>query len=474
MARSNIFHKKRMTFYICMTLILSILLSIPCLTAHAVNSKIVIVLDAGHGGSDSGAIGTYNNVKYTESYMTLVIAKSVKEELEKTGAFEVHMTRDNNTYISVQSRTQFAKNVNAQALVSLHINSAGSSATGAEVEIPNKNYRPELHTQGVALGNSILNELNQLGLKNRGTFTKSTENNKNTYPDNSLTDYYGIVRNSKEYNFLGIIVEHAFISNRNDVNQYLSTDEKLKNLGKADAQGIMKYFHVDPSNNNINQPSNNNNNDNKETSIAFESDDPDAYSIILGHEQRNASSVDKSMYSIMGASQTTEAQLVKYYQSKASFPDFYKNNDSEVKSLNDFVKVYYQEAQAENVKAEVAFAQMIHETNWLRYGGRVKIGQYNFAGLGATDGTTDSGSFPSVRLGIRAQIQHLKAYGDKNASVNTLANPLIDNRFKYVTKGSAEYVEWLGQKENPQGLGWATQVGYGNTIRNTINKILQM
>lgn len=473
MIKSDIFDKKRFIFYICITFVLSVLLCIPQLTAHATNSKIVIVLDAGHGGSDSGAVSTHNNVQYTESYMTLVIAKTVKEELEKTGAFEVHMTRETDTRLSIPSRTLLAKNVNAQALVSLHINSAGPSATGAEVEIPNENYKPELHKQGVALGDSILTELTKLGLKNRKTVTRGSQNG-NTYPDDSLADYYGIVRQSKEYNILGIIVEHAFISNSNDVNQYLSSDEKLRNLGKADAKGIMKYFHVNPPADNSTQTNNNTNNNNEQPSIAFESDDPDAYSIILGHEQRNTTTIDNSMYSIMGTSQATESQLISYFQSKASFPDYYQNNDAEVKSLNDFVRVYVQEAQAENVKVEVAFAQMIHETNWLKYGGRVKIGQYNFAGLGATDGTSDSGSFPTVRLGIRVQIQHLKAYADKNASVNTLANPLIDNRFKYVTKGSAEYVEWLGQKENPQGLGWATQVGYGNTIRNTIDKILQM
>lgn len=69
-------------------------------------------------------------------------------------------------------------------------------------------------------------------------------------------------------------------------------------------------------------------------------------------------------------------------------------------------------------------------------------------------------SFGTPQLGIRAQVQHLKAY----ASTEALKNACIDPRFKYVTRGCAEYVEWLGQKENPQGLGWATGAGYGEKI----------
>lgn len=469
-------HSQERKFFVVLCILLSVVVIICNLNikANASNSKISIVLDPGHGGYQPGAVKTYNNIKYSESYMTLVIANAAKEELEKTGAFEVHMTRTKDTYLSIPSRTSLAKDVKAQALISFHINSAGSNATGSEVEIPNKNYRPQLNTEGVALGKSILSELNKLGLKNRGTFTRNSESN-NRYPDGSLSDYYGIIRQSKEYNILGIIIEHAFISNKSDVNNYLSSDEKLKALGVADAKAIMKYYNVNSTSISQNQQLNQDNKaSNVVQDIELDSDDPNAYSVILGHEMRNNSNINNAMYPIVGTSQANKEQLISYYKSKAVFPDFYSAHDTEVKSLDDFVRIYCQEAEAENIRVEVAFAQMIHETNWLKYGGRVKIDQYNFAGLGATDGTKDSGSFASVRLGIRAQIQHLKAYADKNAKENNLANPLIDNRFKYVKKGSAEYVEWLGQKENPNGLGWATQTGYGNIIRSTINKILQM
>ena len=63
-------------------------------------------------------------------------------------------------------------------------------------------------------------------------------------------------------------------------------------------------------------------------------------------------------------------------------------------------------------------------------------------------------------MGIRAQVQNLKAH----ASTEGLVNPKIDPRFRYVTRGCAPYVEWLGIPENPQGKGWASGAGYGRKI----------
>ena len=70
-----------------------------------------------------------------------------------------------------------------------------------------------------------------------------------------------------------------------------------------------------------------------------------------------------------------------------------------------------------------------------------------------------------MRTGIRAQVQHLKAY----ASEEDLVNECVDTRFTYVTRNCAPYVEWLGQKENPQGYGWATGENYGYDIVEMIH-----
>ncbi len=182
-------------------------------------------------------------------------------------------------------------------------------------------------------------------------------------------------------------------------------------------------------------------------------------------------------YTIEGESSVTVEQMMKWYDEKSpiDFPvDAYRLGG--VNSLKDFCQIYYEEAQSENIRVEVAFAQAMHETGWLQFKGQVKIGQFNFAGLGAIDGGASGADFSKyreegVRMGIRAQIQHLKAYASDTVTENTLANPCVDERFKYVTKGCAEYVEWLGQKENPQELGWATMKGYGNKIRAQIENL---
>ena len=126
---------------------------------------------------------------------------------------------------------------------------------------------------------------------------------------------------------------------------------------------------------------------------------------------------------------------------------------------------YYEEATAEGVRPEVAFAQAMKETGWLQYGGDMQITQYNFAGIGTTGGGVPGNSYPDVRTGIRAQIQHLKAYATDEA----LVKECVDDRYSYVTKGSAPYVEWLGQKENPEGYGWATGERYGYDIVEMIH-----
>lgn len=181
---------------------------------------------------------------------------------------------------------------------------------------------------------------------------------------------------------------------------------------------------------------------------------------------------------IMGTSQTTVAQMVRYYNANASGYDTFKAKyngkydgclaKGGASTINQFAKIFYEEATAEGVRAEVAFTQCMKETGFLKYGGDVLPNQYNFAGIGAT-GAVHGASFSNVRMGVRAQIQHLKAYG----SISPLTNPCVDPRFNLVKRGSAQYVEWLGIKENPNGYGWATSKNYGHDIVSMVNVLLK-
>lgn len=179
--------------------------------------------------------------------------------------------------------------------------------------------------------------------------------------------------------------------------------------------------------------------------------------------------VQVSLTKIMGTSQTSVAQMVRYYKANASGYDTFKAKyegkydgslaKGGASTIEQFAQIFYEEANAEGVKAEVAFTQCMKETGFLKYGGDVLPNQYNFAGIGAT-GAVHGASFKDVRTGIRAQIQHLKAY----ASTSPLHNACVDPRFNLVTRNTAPYVEWLGIKENPNGYGWASAKNYGYDI----------
>lgn len=187
--------------------------------------------------------------------------------------------------------------------------------------------------------------------------------------------------------------------------------------------------------------------------------------------------VQVSLTKIMGTSQTSVAQMVRYYKANASGYDTFKAKyegkydgslaKGGASTIEQFAQIFYEEANAEGVKAEVAFTQCMKETGFLKYGGDVLPNQYNFAGIGAT-GAVHGASFKDVRTGIRAQIQHLKAY----ASTSPLNNACVDPRFNLVTRNTAPYVEWLGIKENPNGYGWATAKNYGYDIVGMVKVLL--
>ena len=163
---------------------------------------------------------------------------------------------------------------------------------------------------------------------------------------------------------------------------------------------------------------------------------------------------------IMGNAVATAEQMKAYIKAK---------NPDVAQSVLDMVPMYLSEGKAEGVRGDIAFAQSCLETgNFTFSGSAVTLSQNNFCGMGVTSNGVKGNSFDTPQLGIQAQVQHLKAY----ASTNALKNACIDPRFKYVTRGCAEYVEWLGQKENPAGKGWAAGAGYGEKILAILKGIL--
>ena len=768
-------------------------------------TRLVVVLDPGHGGYDPGAIANGTN----EKTLTLKIAKYCKAALEKNGRIQVYMTRESDTSVGgatnasddLKNRVSFAASKNADLFVSIHLNSAGAAAYGAEVYYPNSNYRSDIGQEGQKLASSIQKQLVDLGLYNRGVKVRQSENGS-TYPDGSVQDYYAVIHQSKRNGFPGIIVEHAFLTNACDYQKYLSSDEKLKTLGEADAKGIIEYinnnvkfgswhqngsqwmfayyngtyakncwekidgywyhfdgngimqtgwlniegtwyylnpasgamatgwlklgdvwyylnpasgtmatgwlkvgntwYYMNPSNgamqtgwldlngtkyylksdgamattwvkigntwyymnpssgamqtgwlklgstwyylnadgtmaadtwigdyyvnadgawvpgkekpvdkwintsgrwwyrhadgsytksnweqignqwfyfdkdgwmvtdwlklsdtwyymntsgarvsncwtwvgnscyyfdkdgkmaadtwigdyyvnvdgawvpgqkkddqkNDQNGSQNSNQNQTKAqwvntsgrwwyrhadgsyTKSNWEYIDGQWYYfdkegwMTIGYQavngewyylQKSASPEGALTYtgvtSIMGNSDlsndknTVVNKMVRMFQKSGRSYPADKLNAGGAGSIEAFCQIVYDEAVKEGVKPEIVFGQAMKETGYLQFGGAVKIEQFNFAGLGATGGSVAGAQFSNVAEGIRAQVQHLKAY----ASKDSLTQETVDPRFNLVRRGSAPYVEWLGQKENPNGFGWATAWNYGISLMN--------
>ncbi len=388
------------------------------------NEGVTICLDPGHGGNDSGAVGVNNAY---EKDLTLKIAQYCKQELEKYDC-NVVMTRTGDTNPSLEDRANYAKSQGAQYLISIHLNSGGGYAVGAEVYYPNTNWRPDISQNGRNVAQAIQNQLVSLGIRDRGIKFRTIDTNEYPdpfrYDDGSVADYYGIIRNAKYNGLTGLIIEHCFINSVSDYNNYLNSDAKLQKLGVADANGIVSA---------------------------------------LGLSKKDAKTL------ITGATKTNVSQMVNYFINNGGTYDKFSKYGTQydgilaqkgAANIEEFCQIFYEEAIAENIRPEVAFCQTMKETGFLQFGHDVKPDQCNFAGLGATGNGVAGNSFASVREGIRAQIQHLKAY----ATTDNLINACVDNRFGYVKRGSAPYVEWLGKRENPTGDGWATGSNYGTDI----------
>ena len=174
---------------------------------------------------------------------------------------------------------------------------------------------------------------------------------------------------------------------------------------------------------------------------------------------------EEAKTAIMGEARATAQQMALYCRSKNAEPKITSC------SLEELAEMYLEEGRAEGVRGDVAWAQSLHETGFFKFGGIVQPGQNNFAGIGALNGNTQgqAATFPDPRTGVRAQIQHLKAY----ASKEPLVNACVDPRFSLVTRGSAEFVEWLGASDNPQGKGWAVPgKGYGASVVKLLGAVM--
>lgn len=156
---------------------------------------------------------------------------------------------------------------------------------------------------------------------------------------------------------------------------------------------------------------------------------------------------------IMGKGNTSEAQLKVFLRN---------DNPQALVEFPDLPTLYREEAAIEGVNYDIAFAQMCLETDYLRFGRGVSAAQNNFAGLGDAAGSPGGASFPSARIGVRAHVQHLKAYG----SVEPLVQDVVDPRFRFVTRGIAPLVQQLSGR-------WSPDLNYGDRILAIVRQLYE-
>lgn len=366
-----------------------------------------ICLDAGHVGSKYNQSPVVKT--YYESAMVWALHLKLKAQLEARG-FQVVTTRASiDTDLGVYERGTASKG--CDIFISLHSNACGTESVDYPVVYRAYDNKNNVDTLALKLAKKV-GEL--MGTTQAGR----TATRKNS----SGGEYYGVLRGARAVGTpYYMLIEHSFHTNTK-ATKWLSKDANLDKLAVAEADILAEFFGME-------------------------------------------SSTETEKTAIMGKAQATAQQMALFCRSKNSIPQLTSC------SLEQLAEMFIEEGEAECVRGDVAFAQSLHETGYFKFGGIVLPTQNNYAGIGALNGnaTGQAASFPDPRTGVRAQIQHLKAY----ASTEALVNECVDPRFSLVARGVAPYVEWLGAADNPQGCGWAVPgAGYGANIVKLLGQIM--
>jgi len=183
-----------------------------------------IVIDVGHGGKDSGAIGL-NGI--LEKDVVLNIAKEIVR-LNRTildDKLDIYLTRYRDTFISLTARSKLPKALKADLFISIHCNASKSSSKGMEVYVFNSKIEELNIKKSIALGSTVLNESSQnLHLKKRGI---------------KFGDFQ--VLRETIIHCPAILIEIGFVTNADEADYFLKT-RNAKAVALAILLGTNKYF----------------------------------------------------------------------------------------------------------------------------------------------------------------------------------------------------------------------------------------
>ena len=157
--------------------------------------------------------------------------------------------------------------------------------------------------------------------------------------------------------------------------------------------------------------------------------------------------------SIMGDAAATEEQMLAYLLRRNAQPKL-------TGTPAQLVHAYYEEAEREGIRPDVALAQAFKETGFFAYGGDVDWKQNNFCGLGATGNGAKGLSFPDIRTGVRAHIQHLLAYASKELPTV----PIVDPRYSHIRTNRPDVYGHLTRWTDLNGVWAVPGKNYGQEI----------
>jgi N-acetylmuramoyl-L-alanine amidase len=185
-------------------------------TGNVLKDRIIVV-DAGHGGKDPGTIGSNTN----EKTIVLSVAQKLKEKLESAGA-KVIMTRDDDTFISLEGRVEIAKKNHAELFISIHVNSASSNkANGAETY-----YDTSTNPKGYE-SYLLAKEIQSQIVNNAKMYDRGVKDNR-----------FYVIRNNT---VPSVLIELGFISNESDAAK-LTSSSYQDIFAESIYQGIVQYY----------------------------------------------------------------------------------------------------------------------------------------------------------------------------------------------------------------------------------------
>ena len=197
--------------------------------------SITVVIDPGHGGKSDEKDEKNSGAKYhglEEKNVNLITALAMYDELSEYGNVNVYITRDIDAPLTIERRADFAKEVGADVLISIHYNaSEDHNFFGSEIFT---SAYGKYYGTGHALAEKIMDEWVADGNIRKDIKTRIGKKG----------DYYGLIRRGTENGIPTIILEHGYLDNDRDY-QRIKNDMAWKRFGVLDATGVAKYYGLE-------------------------------------------------------------------------------------------------------------------------------------------------------------------------------------------------------------------------------------